>query len=384
MTKLIEIEGIGYPNKGAELMLYAIVDQLREQFGSDVQFCCRPRKGSKDGYRLLGAKNILQLGHFTLKGYSLDWLINCLPTILTDTFGVARSKDVDIILDASGLKYSDKWAPIVSQRVLVKYKKMKSKGKIIIMLPQAFGPFNDCDVGRNVREILEASDLCFARDNVSYDSLLDLCGEKSAVMQAPDFTNLVEPLPHFDGSDFEGKVMIIPNQKMLDKADPAAAKNYYNYMLNVCEYLRDQGEEMIILNHEGNQDRMICERLSRHFGNIRIVSHWNPVYIKTVIGCCKLLISSRFHGCVSALSQGVPVIATSWHHKYEMLLRDYGVSELLVDLNSDIVDVRMLQLAFLNETRNRILARSAALKQQSKEMWERVFELLSASGFEKK
>ena len=71
MAKLIEIEGIGYTNKGAVLMLYAVVDQLRKEFGSHVQICCQPRKGVEDGYRLLGAKNILQLGHLTLKGYSL-------------------------------------------------------------------------------------------------------------------------------------------------------------------------------------------------------------------------------------------------------------------------------------------------------------------------
>lgn len=384
MAKLIEIEGIGYTNKGAELMLYAVVDQLRNEFGNHVQICCQPRKGVKDGYRLLGAKNILQLGHLTLKGYSLNWLINCLPTILTDTFGVSRSKDVDIILDASGLRYSDKWPHIVSQSVLTKYKRIKNRGKIIIMLPQAFGPFENSDVRNNVRDILKCSTLSFARDDISYNHLMHLCGKKNNILKAPDFTNLVEPLPHFDGSDFKDKVMIIPNQKMLDKADPVASKNYYNYILNVCEYLRNQGEKIIILNHEGEQDRLICEQLSKHFGNVPIVSHWDPVYIKTVIGCCKLLVSSRFHGCVSALSQGVPVIATSWHHKYEMLLKDYGVSELLVDLSSDIVDVSMIQTALLEETRNKILVRSLVQKRQTKEMWNSVFKLLSAERYGEK
>ncbi len=42
------------------------------------------------------------------------------------------------------------------------------------------------------------------------------------------------------------------------------------------------------------------------------------------------MIGSRFHALVGALCQGVPVIATSWSHKYEELLGEYGVPELLL------------------------------------------------------
>ena len=41
MIKLIEIYGIGF-KKGAELMLYSIVDQLRKQYGDGIAICCQP------------------------------------------------------------------------------------------------------------------------------------------------------------------------------------------------------------------------------------------------------------------------------------------------------------------------------------------------------
>jgi polysaccharide pyruvyl transferase WcaK-like protein len=167
---------------------------------------------------------------------------------------------------------------------------------------------------------------------------------------------------------------------MLDKTYKSIADNYYNCLLKLCAYLQEQGEGLIILNHEGIPDRNICEHLSKDCGGVPVVSHWNPVYIKTVIGCCKLLVSSRFHGCVSALSQGVPVLATSWNHKYEMLLKDYGVGANLIDLNSDEIDVAMIQQALLPSTHERILSESHSLKLQSKEMWEQVFEFLSKNG----
>jgi len=378
MTMLIEVEGIGFPNKGAELMLCAVESQLREQYRDDVQICCRPWQGHKESYRLLGNRNILQLGYLTCKGIRLDGLFNWLPLKITETFGIARAKDVDVVLDASGLRYSDSWGPKASRAAAVRYRKLKKKGKKIIILPQAFGPFKNPEVGSAVREIVELSDLCFARDEVSYRYLVELCGEDVKIQQAPDFTNLVEPISAFGGSEFYGKVIIVPNQRMIDKTDKSVADNYFKYLLNLCTYLRELGEDVIILNHEGKSDHLICMRLSKACGNLPVVTHWDPVYIKTVIGCCKLLVSSRFHGCVSALSQGVPVIATSWSHKYEMLLKEYGVEDYLVHLSSDTVDAKMVQSALQDSTSRQIVSEAGLLKLKSRDMWSDVFKFLSS------
>ena len=37
----------------------------------------------------------------------VSFLFNFLPLKLLKTFGIARAKDVDLVLDASGLRYSD-------------------------------------------------------------------------------------------------------------------------------------------------------------------------------------------------------------------------------------------------------------------------------------
>ena len=59
-----------------------------------------------------------------------------------------------------------------------------------------------------------------------------------------------------------------------------------------------------------------------------------PIALKGIIGKASILIGSRFHALVGALCQSVPVIATSWSHKYEALLTEYGVSEFLITPNS--------------------------------------------------
>jgi len=52
--------------------------------------------------------------------------------------------------------------------------------------------------------------------------------------------------------------------------------------------------------------------------------------IKSVIGCSDLVIGSRFHSLVAGLSQGVPVVAIGWSHKYEKLLRSFELGEYVV------------------------------------------------------
>lgn len=373
---IIEVEGIGFPNKGAELMLYAVAEQIQQHFGEGVELCCRPWQGHREGYKILGHKGISMLGEFSICGRSVGWMTDYLPEKIIDTFGVVRPKDVDVVLDASGLRYSDRWGPFAALVALKRYRKLTRQGKKIIMLPQAFGPFDDKQVADAVREVVSMSALTFARDRVSLGYLHDLCGEQASICQAPDFTNLVNPFQDFNDTQYDGKVIIIPNQRMLDKTSDLVSSNYYSYLLNLARHFNDVKQKMVILNHEGMSDRNICEQLSKDCGGIPVYSHWDPVYIKSAIGRCKLLISSRFHGCVSALSQGVPAIATSWNHKYEMLLEEYGVSELLVDLNNDEVDKDMLEAAMSVEMRKTIVTNSALLKTKSVNMWNQVFNAL--------
>lgn len=115
---------------------------------------------------------------------------------------------------------------------------------------------------------------------------------------------------------------------------------------------------------------------------IPVLDPQHALKIKWIIGQSKLVISSRFHGLVSALSQGVPVIATGWSHKYQELLRDYEVEDWLFDIADQGASAssRMKELLTnpkgYTEVKNRIANNSIRHKQTAQNMWDSIFSII--------
>src|SRR5262249_33913841 len=65
--------------------------------------------------------------------------------------------------------------------------------------------------------------------------------------------------------------------------------------------------------------------LEQEYGHtLTVVREASPSKLKGILGTARVIIGSRFHALVGALSQAVPSVAVGWSHKYEMLLSDYG------------------------------------------------------------
>lgn len=126
---------------------------------------------------------------------------------------------------------------------------------------------------------------------------------------------------------------------------------------------------------------MLAEKVSEAVGGIPVVKEVDPLHIKGILGTCDATVGSRFHGLVSALSQGVPSLATGWSHKYQRLFEDYEFGEGLVSVtDSDEVLFSKLELLIdsnsAEELRGKLNERSVELKQLSAEMWDKVFAVI--------
>ena len=208
-----------------------------------------------------------------------------------------------------------------------------------------------------------------------------MTGERGNIRQYPDFTNLIEGVvPEYFDREQHG-VCLVPNYRMVDKTDGSLSSAYLPFMVRCAQRLKNKGAKPFILVHEGAKDRWLADQISGGAGDLPILVEDDPLKIKGILGASFATIGSRFHGLVSALSQGVPSLATGWSHKYQELFRDYGFEQGVVPV--DIVDNELFEKIdwLTDEKVNRqisdsLMKESSRLKSLSNKMWDKVFSVI--------
>ncbi|GLR28022.1 colanic acid/amylovoran biosynthesis protein [Psychrobacter pacificensis] len=376
---IIEIREVGFVNKGAELMLHAVVQKLRERYPDAILTMAPSYGGSDDTYKKMRDLNLHPKVWLWRKGFDFGKFIEFFPRRkFLKQYGLVFTDEIDVVIDAAGFAYSDQWGTKNSRELSISSAKWKKNGTKLIMLPQAFGPFEKDNIGKYVKRWTKNADLIFARELDSYNYITDLVGNKDKIRCFPDFTNLVEGVVP-EGYDSSNKrIALVPNYRMIDKTSKAESKAYLPFLIRCAKYLMEQGMQPFILVHEGAKDQMLAEKISEAVGGIPIVKEANPIYIKGILGTCDATIGSRFHGLVSALSQGVPSLATGWSHKYSRLFENYDFKEGIVTvLDSDEILEEKIDLLIKPVTakklRKHLQKESNRLKALSEEMWSLVF-----------
>ncbi|PTX10671.1 colanic acid/amylovoran biosynthesis protein [Pontibacter mucosus] len=365
---------MGVENKGAHLMLEAVKQQFNQH---NITLAISWDSGGV-GYRKAKELGLFYLPPNLGKKAVVFKLIKHLPKTVRRSFNIILDEEVDVILDGSGFAYGDFWG---ANKPLRRFQNVlagkTSRNAKSILLPQALGPFDDDKVRRSFNKVLDKSDLVFVRDEQSMEYMINAYGLQQKFILAPDFTNLVDAGPEQNYP--EGEICLIPNYKMFTQDKEA----YMSFLIKVRIFLKNQDKKVYYLIHEGERDKEIAKELNRSLAlNDPIVEEFDPIKIKNRIKSADLIIVSRFHGLVSALSQGVPAITTSWSHKYQILMKEYDQEDALIDIrNYDFGNVKNLISIFLSKGkaafRNEQADTIQKQKERSKLMWEKLKKHIS-------
>ena len=380
----LSIYGVNFFNKGAELMLHAVKQQVQE-WDKNNTLSADLRIGTFEQRRQAGINHLacVPRSKKKFKESIAISVANRLPKSIREKYDIKLESEIDAVLDASGFAYSDQWGSSQTERMAKLCSQWRRQGKKIILLPQAFGPFTNEEVKKAFIKLVAEVDLIYARDVVSYEHISQLPVSIERVKIAPDFTNLVKGVEPEYIKDLLGKPCIIPNRRMLDKTSSEVSNTYLSFLRASINHLLGQGTEPFILVHEEN-DWELCKQLQAQVGRkVPVVTENNPLYLKGILGKCYLVIGSRFHGLVSSLSQGTPCLGTGWSHKYQMLFKSYDCLDLLVDFENNIEDnLKKIDLIIHEPTRSRIAASIERAgnhqKELSQQMWNQVRSLLSS------
>jgi len=376
----IEIQKAGFINKGAELMLRSIVDNIRGHY-SDVRFVMETTVDSgEQPYSNVTSLGIYPKAYLNIKNRDISFLFNFLPDRLIQRYGLITNEKIDILIDAAGFAYSSQWGDIHTKKLLNKIKTMKKNNTSVILMPQAFGPFVSEAIKKSMREIIQMSDLIFVRDSISLKAMKDLKPDADNLLKAPDFTNLYPAIvPDYFNPDVH-QVCIVPNQRMIDKRIDDSPSSYIDLISKIITRIQALGMNPFILVHE-TKDQILVSKILPENSSIPILVESDPGLIKGVISQSKALVGSRFHSLVSGLSQGIPTVGTGWSHKYDELFSDYNFSRGLIPLDISNNDLYDLLEYICNPSTS--VALSEALKDKSNEQkdltnntWNKIFHFI--------
>lgn len=378
----IILSGVETNNKGAELMLYAILQEIERKF-PDATVYLSP-------YRI---KQGLQYVKTTIdfKTWPFEKLVNKLRlrklfkifhlpySLLPHTYAL---RDVDYHLDGSGFAYSDQFK-ITKLRVYYEKKLLGLLSKYgckNIFLPQAFGPVKMQETKDMLTTISEFASIIMPREKVSYKYLEDSgCVDMTKVKLYTDFTSLVEGIFPTKYEHLRNGICIIPNSQMINKG-AISMEGYLDLLRDIVSNASLSGKKVYILNHAGWQDKNLCNSIKSIIPNdIEMVTDLNALEVKGLIASAYLVITSRFHGLASALNSCVPALSTSWSHKYEELYRDYALDSYVLPLTDKTKALEEIKkLLDTNENkhiREHLKKEVPLIKEQTRKMWDTIWSL---------
>lgn len=381
---VIQIDGGASTNKGAQLMMLAVIQELKHRVpeaklivnnnNPDVSFI---RSQYGDNFKLLRKASFYKIAtklHLVKLSRFFSRKLAC---FFTTKHAV---KGADVVFNIGGFQFGDQWNHNdISIADWSDYlSKLHQYGIKTVFLPQAFGPFEKKGSKKMLNVLNEHADLLIARDDVSYNYIMAEDVNKNKVLLYPDFTASVKGVETDYSQQHKEKVCIIPNSKIIQTG--VMNKDFYlDSIVKIIEHVNKKGHEVVLLNHEGLGDYELCKTIAlRTTHNIAIVTGLNAIETKGMIAASYMVISSRFHGVANALSSCVPCLATSWSHKYQKLLEEYCQNDSLLDMTEmqkalDKID-NLLDQRINDEIRQSLSERNEIVKAKNHEMWDAIWQ----------
>jgi polysaccharide pyruvyl transferase WcaK-like protein len=336
---MIEARPGSFINKGGELMMRAIVEEL----GDDTDLVVEPWIAPYRDRALLG---LLQKLWVRRLGPAAGLPVALVPRRVRRRFGIVGEHQIDAVLDASGFRYSDddRHGARSARELAHNARRWRRAGKLVVLLPQALGPFQMPAVREPFLRALDAVDLVYARDARSEAHLRELAPGDDRIRRAPDITIALAGTCPPDLEALVGSgpfACLVPNDRMLERTALEVAEGYVAFLRSCAHEVSALGLRPVLVLHETARDAPFIDRLGDALGtDPRVVTECDPLVLKGILGAAAIVVSSRYHALVSAMSQGVPVVATGWSHKYATLLDDFGTPEQLVDVLADPGELR--------------------------------------------
>ncbi len=349
----IVVIGGNMSNKGAQSMVFQIVDEMHNRYpekkvvvfmtckGNDAQTYDKVYNfdivpfSAKDILALYGGVQAVAANIMGVSKHNID----SLKRILNHTF---------IAFDVSGYSFSSNWRATNSVKYLYRISIMQKYKIPTIIMPQSFGPFEYNIIFKTYinwlgKRILQYPKLIFAREDFSYHilknqfKLKNVCLSKDMVLLGKNVDKscvLNKDIKLKEFSIEKGSIAVVPNEKLAEKFSTEQAVNIYKVAI---DSLIQNNKKIYIVQHS-EADINLCIRIKKKYQEIHQVTliqeNLNCLEYDFLIKQFEFIIASRYHSLVHAFKQNVPCIAIGWSEKYVSLMETLHQEEYIIDASN--------------------------------------------------
>jgi coenzyme F420-reducing hydrogenase beta subunit/polysaccharide pyruvyl transferase WcaK-like protein len=383
------IGGSIWGNRGAESMLVTTIGKLKERYPeADFKvFSIYPKKDRElitdPRIQVLSSKPLSLLLLF-LPFSILAWLLKKIGINVWLPASVRRLRECAVLYDIGGITFAER-GMVLFYNVLTLWPAILL-GIPVVKLSQAVGPFNSPVNRQLARIFISRCQKVYPRGEFSAKYLAELehkpepskVSTDIAFLYRPEYSlscenpdkveKLVDRLSTLQSQD--KKIIIFsPSTVVLKKM---SSPRYEQLIVNVIRKIDQSDYYYLFLpnsNRAGsenlqNNDIQVNERIRRFTEkqipeSLRYRMEWidwdiNTKGIQEIMREADLVVTSRFHSMISALSLSIPIYVIGWGHKYLEILQLFQMEDFICDYSKAEPDRICDALTQLLENKNSV------------------------------
>jgi len=219
--------------------------------------------------------------------------------------------------------------------------------KPVIIYAEGAGPFNS-RIGRIIaKSFFDRCTYIAVRDEISLEHLVSLDIERERINLVTDSAFLLQPSDKNLNYRKKGKKLIgIATSKLvvgygfrrIKNEDPY--QSFVKFMSELIDWMIENlNANVIMVPHaiQAKRDdyQTACDifKRIRNKDQVKILGkNSEAADFKKAISYCDLLIASRLHAAIAALSTCVPVIGIAYSHKLTGIFNSFGIADLIIDI----------------------------------------------------
>lgn len=234
-------------------------------------------------------------------------------------------RGADVVIDTgAGDSFTDIYGPKRLAVMLYTQRLAMRLGKPLVLGPQTIGPFASRLARAGARRTLARASAVLVRDPSSASSATALGRAPDA--EATDVVFALRPA----GPGVPRDVVLNVSGLLWHDGPHVDASRYRALMHELCDRLLAEGRTVSLLAHvldaptDDNDVRAIRAFAGERRTELEIIEPTSLDDVRGVLASAELVIGSRMHACLNALSVGTPAIALAYSRKFAPLMSDLG------------------------------------------------------------